>query len=132
MITPARGLGPAAFIVVALLSTAALAQHAGPVTPTGPASEASPMFQRYHAMAGVMKQMTDEMARMQGDMANADKMTPEGRTRMAADMKRMAKMMRRMSGLADRPSMSDPQAKKEFDDMRREMDAMSKSHARAF
>ena len=99
---------------------------------TGPASEASPMFQRHHAMAGIMKEMGDEMHRMQNDMANLDRLPPEGRKRMAADMKRMAAMMQRMSGLADRPTMSDAEMKKQFDEMRRDMDSMSKSHARAF
>ena len=99
---------------------------------TGPASEASPLFRRHHAMGGIMKQMVDEMQRMQGDMANLDKLPPESRKQMAQDMKRMAAMMNRMSGLADRPTMSEPEAKKQLDEMRRDMDAMSRSHARAF
>ena len=94
---------------------------------TGPASEASPMFQRHHAMAGIMKDMVQEMNRMQADMANADKLSPEARKHMAANMKRMSSMMRRMSGWADRPTMKEPEMRKQYEEMRKQMDGMSRA-----
>lgn len=44
--------------------------------------------------------------------------------RMAAKMKRMSEMMRRMSGWADRPTMKEPESRRQFDEMRRQMMAM--------
>ena len=54
----------AAALVVAPASLAQVPAGA-PAQQTGPASEASPMFQRHHAMAGIMKDMVQEMSRMQ-------------------------------------------------------------------
>ena len=48
---------------------------------------------------------------------------------MADDMKRMASMTRRMSGLVDRPSMKDAEARKQMDNMADQMGAMQKRHA---
>ena len=90
---------------------------------TGPASEASPMFQRHHAMAGIMKDMVQEMSRMQEEM-DRGAATPEQARRMAAKMKRMSEMMRRMSGWADRPTMKQPEFQRQLDEMRRQMMAM--------
>ena len=97
---------------------------------TGPASEASPMFQRHHAMAGIMKDMIHEMTRMQEEMEKGEP-TPEMRKRMATNMRRMSEMMRRMSGGADRPVMKESEMRREFEEMRRQMDEMSKSHSMA-
>ena len=72
----------AAALVVSPTSIAqAPASQAAPRT--GPASEASPMFQRHHAMAGIMKDMVQEMNRMHADMGKGE-MTPEARQQMAA------------------------------------------------
>ena len=43
-------------------------------------------------------------------------------------VERMSSMMRRMSGLIDRPSMRDAEARKQIDAMRSEMTAMQKQH----
>ena len=111
-----------------LLSPLAYSQTSPQALQTGPASEASPMFQRHHAMAAIMKDMVVEMARMQEDMGK-NEMTAGARKQMVANMKRMSDMMRRMSGLADRPTMNEPQARQQVEDMRRQMDEMSRSHA---
>jgi len=99
-----------------------------PALRTGPASEASPMFQRHHAMAGIMQDMVQEMSRMQEEMGKGE-MTPEMRKQMATKMKRMSEMMRRMSGWADRPTMKEPEMRRQLEEMRRQMDGMSKSHS---
>jgi hypothetical protein len=93
---------------------------------SGPASEASPMFQRHHAMAGIMKDMIDEMSRMQAQMDKGE-LTLEMRKQLASKMTRMSDMMRRMSGLTDRPTMKDPEARKQYEEMRKQMDDMMKS-----
>jgi hypothetical protein len=103
--------------------------HSQPATKapqSGPASEASPMFQRHHAMAGIMKDMIDEMSRMQAQMDKGD-LIPETRKQMASKMTRMSDMMRRMSGLTDRPTMNEPEARKQYEEMRKQMDDMMKS-----
>ena len=96
---------------------------------TGPASEASPMFRRYHDMPKLMESMAGEMARMQHEM-EAGPLAPDAAREMAGRMETMARMMRRMSGLADRPSMTDADAKREYDQMQREMETMENAHAR--
>ena len=92
---------------------------------TGPASEASPMFQRHHAMAGIMQDMVKEMSRMQERMS-AGPTDAAAQREMAARMKRMSGMMQRMAGWADRPTMSEPEMRKRYEMMRREMDEMKK------
>lgn len=112
-----------AFLAAAPLS---YGQSAPAVPQTGPASEASPMFQRHHAMAGIMKEMVVQMDLMRSEMGQGHP-TAESRKRMAADMERMSSMMRRMSGWADRPAMSEPEMRRQFDEMQREMAEMSAS-----
>lgn len=90
---------------------------------TGPASEASPMFQRHHAMAGIMKDMVTEMSRMQEEMGKGEP-APAARKQMAVKMKRMSEMMRRMSGWADRPTMKEAEMQGQLQEMRRQMMAM--------
>ena len=46
---------------------------------------------------------------------------------MAKDMKRMSHMMSRMSGAADRPTMGEPEMRRQFDAMRAEMARMKQS-----
>ncbi len=121
----------AAMFVAATLMTSPVssARAAGEPAPrTGPASEASPMFQRHEAMAGIMKDMVEMMSRMQEEMARAD-VSPEARKHMAKDMKRMSEMMSRMSGAADRPTMKEPEMRRQFEEMRRQMDEMSKPNS---
>lgn len=124
-------LAGATILAAALVvSPASLAQApASQAAPrTGPASEASPMFQRHHAMAGIMKDMVQEMNRMHADMGKGE-MTPEARKQMAAKMKRMSEMMRRMSGWADRPTMKEPEMRRQFEEMRKQMGEMSKPNS---
>lgn len=124
-------LAGATLLVAALATSSALWAQA-PAVPsasrTGPASEASPMFQRHHAMAGIMKDMVQEMSRMQEDVGKGE-MTRDERKRMSVKMKKMSDMMRRMSGWADAPIMREPEMRRQFDAMRRHMDEMPKSHS---
>ena len=117
-----------AAITLALGAPLANAQASTP--PTGAASEASPMFQRHHAMAGLMNDMGEQMRRMQEDMASFDQLPPEARKHMAEDMRRMSRLMRRMSGWADRPTMKEAEMRRQYEEMRREMEAMSRAHGR--
>lgn len=124
-------LAGAAFLAAALVSSPASSAQppAGETAPrTGPASEASPMFQRHHAMAGIMKDMVREMSRMQEEMGKGE-LTPQMRNLMTTNMKRMSEMMRRMSGSIDRPTMKEPEMRRQFEEMRRQMDEMSRSHS---
>ena len=120
-----RLAGAAILAATLAASPSSFAQaSAGEAAPrTGLASEASPMFQRHHAMAGIMKDMVAEMSRMQEEMGKGEP-TPAGRRQMAAKMKRMSEMMRRMSGWADRPVMKDPEMNRQLQEMRRQMMAM--------
>ena len=93
---------------------------------TGPGYEATAEMQRYREMAGLMRDMSQQMNRMQEAMAKGD-MSPGRRTRMQQQLKEMSEMMMRMAGLADRPSMNDPETKKQTDEMRRQMDALMRS-----
>ena len=115
-------------LLSAVLAVAPLvhSQTNPPVLPTWPAGEASPLFQRHHAMAGIMKDMVREMSGMQEEMEKGAP-APDMRRQMAAKMKRMSEMMQRMSGLADRPTMKEPEARKQYEEMRRQMDEMSRS-----
>lgn len=115
----------AAMLAASPVSFAQASARAGEAPRTGPASEASPMFQRHHAMAGIMKDMVWAMSGMQEEL-DRGAATPEQARRMAAQMKRMSEMMRRMSGWADRPTMKQPEFQRQFDEMRREMMAMEK------
>lgn len=131
MTSPSSRLAGATILATALLAwPAAFAQapQSEAAPRTGPASEASPLFRRHHAMAGIMKEMMQEMGRMQEEMERGEP-TPEMRKQMAADMKRMSEMMRRMSGLADRPTMKEPEARRQYEEMQKQMDEMSKSHS---
>lgn len=71
----------------------------------------------------LMKDMADDMARMADEMATKDA-TVEQRKQMARRMERMSVLMHHMSGFWARPAMSEPEMKKQMDQMRREMDAM--------
>lgn len=99
---------------------------------SGPAATAGyeaadPRLQRYGRMGELMEQMQEEMGAMSKRVADP-KLTAQERKTMGEDMKRMASMMRRMSGLVDRPSMKDAEARKQMDDMAKQMSAMQKHH----
>ena len=112
-------------LLAAAFATATVACAQSPTPPqTGPAAEASPMFQRHHAMAGIMKDMLQEMSGMQEDMTKGD-LSPE----MAIKMKRMSQMMRRMSGWADRPTMKEPEMRRLAEEMCKQMQEMAKSRS---
>ena len=83
-----------------LASKAQAPTHLAPQT--GPASEASPLFRRYHDMPRLMASMSDVMVQMQREM-QAGPLSAEAERDMAKRMETMARLMKRMSGLADRP-----------------------------
>jgi hypothetical protein len=93
----------------------------------GPGYEVTEEMRRYRGMAGVMRDMSQQMNRMQERMAQSD-MSPEMRKRMKQQLKEMSDLMGRMAGLADRPSMSDPEMRKHTEEMRKQMDAMMRAH----
>ena len=97
-----------------------------------PAAEAQPAAPQaevswHHRMLyRIMKDMTAEMDRMTEQMSGGD-LSDEQRKQMGERMQRMATLMRRMSGLASRPAMADPESQKQMEEMRREMDAMMRA-----
>lgn len=88
-------------------------------------AEASPLMRRNQQMGTIMKDMAREMGKMQEQTGKED-IAPEMRKKMSQDMKRMSDMMRRMSGLIDRPAMKDAEANRQVEQMRKQMDGMSK------
>jgi hypothetical protein len=50
---------------------------------------------------------------------------------MGQRMERMATMMRRMSGLAARPAMANPESQRQMEKMRKQMDEMMREGRRA-
>ena len=97
----------------------ALGASAQPAPPPGQ-SEVSWHHQMLYC---IMKDMTQEMAKMADEMSRGD-LTAEQRRQMGQRMEPMATLMRRMSGLAARPAMADPESQKQMEKMRKEMDAM--------
>jgi hypothetical protein len=93
---------------------------------TGPGYEVTAEMQRYREMASVMRDMSQQLDKMQGDMKK-NEMSPDARNRMQQRLSEMSEMMRRMSGLADRPSMNDPENQKQIREMRKQMDTMMRS-----
>jgi hypothetical protein len=89
---------------------------------TGPGYEISPELQRYREMAGLMRDMSQLMSKMQERMAKGE-MSPEAQKRMQRQLQEMSDMMRRLAGLADRPTMGDPETRKQTEEMRRQMDS---------
>jgi hypothetical protein len=106
---------------LALGGQALAQQKSAPKDPTG--AEASPLLRRHHEMQGIMQEMTQEMNRMREQMGD-EKISADARKDLSARMKRMSAMMNRMSGLVDRPSMSEQDAKRQFEQMRKEMKSM--------
>ena len=120
-------LAEAALLLATSLIAAAPPLQAADQPSTAPSYDASPQLQRHHRMAELMEQMQTQMGAMSKKMADP-KLTTQERKAMSEDMKRMTSMMRRMSGLVDRPSMKDAEARKQMDDMAKQMSAMQKSH----
>ena len=71
----------------------------------------------------LMKDMAQEMNRMTEQMSQGE-LKPEQRKQMAGRMALMSSMMQRMSGLAARPAMREPEWQKQMGEMRKQMDAM--------
>ena len=96
--------------------------------PASAQSSSGPTLQdgvsQHHRMQyQMMKDMTQEMARMTEQMSKGE-LTPEQRKQMAGRMALMSTMMQRMSGLAARPAMREPEWQKQMGEMRKQMDGM--------
>ena len=105
----------------------------GGATVAGSPDEASPLLLRNRKMAEIMRDMMQEMSRMQEQMAKGD-MTAVPHKQMSQRMKQMSTMMRRMSGLLDRPAMKckdDPEINKRMQEMRSQMDKMMRDSSTA-
>jgi hypothetical protein len=79
--------------------------------------------QHHQRIYQLMKDMSQEMSKMTEQMSGSD-LKPETREQMSKRMELMSTMMRRMSGLAARPAMSDPESQKQMEEMRVQMDDM--------
>ena len=73
----------------------------------------------------MMKDMTQEMSRMTEQMSDA-KLAPAQRIQIARRMARMSIMMRRLSGLAARPALKEPEWQRRMSQMRQQMDEMTR------
>lgn len=72
---------------------------------TSPGSTLQDVTSQHHQqMYQIMKDMTEEMSKMTGQMSQGA-LTPEQNKKMAQRMTLMSTMMRRMSWLAGRPAM---------------------------
>lgn len=90
---------------------------------TGPGYEVTAEMQRYREMAPLMRDMSQQMNKMQDEMGKGG-MSSEQQKRMQMQLRDMSDMMKQMSGLADRPSMNDPETRKQVGEMRKKMDRM--------
>lgn len=88
-----------------------------------PGYEVTAEMQRYREMAGLMRDMSQQMDKIQQGMAQGE-MSPQRQQRMRQQLSEMSEIMYRMSGLADRPSMNDPEIRRQTEQMRRQMDNM--------
>lgn len=73
----------------------------------------------------MMKDMTDQMGQMTELMSRGD-LTPDQRLRTSQRMQKMSILMRRLSGLESRPAIGEGKWKKQADQMRRQMDEMTR------
>lgn len=80
--------------------------------------------QHHRMQYQMMKDMAQEMTRMTEQMSLGE-LTSDQRKQMAERMTLMSAMMRRMSGLASRPAMREPQWQKQMGEMRKQMDGMT-------
>jgi hypothetical protein len=79
--------------------------------------------QHHQMQYQMMKDMAQEMTRMTEQMSKGE-LTPEQSKQMTGRMTLMSTMMRRMSGLASRPAMREPEWQKQMGEMRKQMDGM--------
>lgn len=91
-------------------------------SPTGP-YWGSDVTQHHRMQYQMMKDMAQEMTRMTEQMSLGE-LTSDQRKQMAGRMTLMSAMMRRMSGLAARPAMREPERQKQMGEMRKQMDEM--------
>ena len=91
-------------------------------TSTGPTWQDT-TSQHHRMQYQMMKDMTQEMTRMTEQMLQGE-LAPKQRNQMAGRMVFMSTMMRRMSGLAARPAMREPEWQKQMGQMRKQMDEM--------
>ena len=103
-----------------LLAVSAMAQTAPP------ASKHDGMSAHHQKMFQMMKDMTEEMTVMSEQMSQGD-ITSDQRKKMFLRMDVMSGMMHRMSGVEAAPAMSDPERKKQMDEMRKQMDEMMRT-----
>lgn len=82
--------------------------------------------QHHQLQYQMMKDMTDQMGQMTEQMSRGN-LSPEESQKMGEQMGRMAKMMRFMSGLAARPAHTHAQLQKQMDQMRAQMDEMTRN-----
>lgn len=94
---------------------------------TGPGYEVTEEMQRYREVVGLMRDMSQEMNKLQKNMAKGE-MSPEKQKRMQLQLKEMSDLMTRMAGLADRPAMKDPEVRKQTGEMRKQMDHMMRAN----
>jgi hypothetical protein len=100
------------------------------IAPASAQSPASPtsqdtMSQHHKLQYQMMKDMTQEMGQM-AEQVSQGEMTPEQSKQMSNRMRRMSKMMGFMSGLAARPAHNHAQLQEQMDQMRTQMDEMTR------
>jgi len=94
---------------------------------SGPGYETSQDMQRYREMSGLMRDMSQQMNKMQTAMAKGT-MSADQQKRMQQQLKEMSELMTRMAGLQDRPSMNDSESKRQAEEMRKQMDKMMRAN----
>jgi len=117
-----------AFILIAAAAaSSALAQGAPGKTGAGgaatPGYEVTSELQRYREMAGVMRDMSQQMSKLQEELAKGEPL-PERKKGIKRQLEEMADITKHMSGLLDRPSMKAPEVKKLAAQMREQMDRL--------
>jgi hypothetical protein len=88
-----------------------------------PAQQQADVSWHHQMLYRIMKDMTQEMGAMAEQMSRSD-LTADQREQMGQRMKRTATMMERMSGLAARPAMANPESQRQMELMRKQMDEM--------
>lgn len=100
------------------------------VVPASAQVSADPIWQdtphQHHQwLSQRMKDMTDQMGQMTEQMQRGD-LTPDQRQKMAQWMGRMSMMMRRISTLVTRPALKEADWQKQTNQMREQMDEMTR------
>lgn len=81
-------------------------------------------------MSGMMHDMADQMMGISGQMSKGN-LNADMQKRMGGQMRDMATMMDNMSGMMGKGMMMDAAQQKQMDQMRKQMDDMTKSPATA-